>query len=202
MVIFFKEAIKNWQSIGTVLPSSKCLAHEMTSNINGKDDTSVLEVGSGTGIFSLYILDHFPAIKQLSIIESNEELSGVLQKNIDDVKQRKATMETSIDIFNGCVTDFMPSIKYDYILSSLPFNNMPLAAISQIMSHYKTWLKPLGTLSFYEYSGIRALNLLLMNRNSVTSYNHYLATSVMPNVVSESHVLYNFPPANVYHIKP
>jgi len=55
---FFKEAVSNIKSIGSILPSSKFLTKKLLQNIDFKKADVIVEFGPGNGILTKNIIKH------------------------------------------------------------------------------------------------------------------------------------------------
>ena len=53
---FFKEAVKNYKTSGTVVPSSKYLANKMLKDIDFSSAKLIVELGPGNGVITHDIL--------------------------------------------------------------------------------------------------------------------------------------------------
>ena len=51
------------------------------------------------------------------------------------------------------------NVKYDYIVSGLPFNNFEPRVVEAILASYMKMLKAGGVLSFFEYAYVRDIKL-------------------------------------------
>ena len=57
---FFKEAVKNYKTSGTIIPSSRYLANKMLNEIDFTTAEVIVELGPGNGAITHHILNKIP----------------------------------------------------------------------------------------------------------------------------------------------
>ena len=98
---FFKEAVKNYKTSGTVVPSSKYLANKMLKDIDFSSAKLIVELGPGNGAIT-HDYEELIKIKHPQLI--------VLKASAENIKQE--VIKLGFD-------------KADYIVSSLPLTIIP-----------------------------------------------------------------------------
>ena len=80
---FFKESIRNWKTVGTLRRSSKYLCEEMCKHIDFQNGDRIIELGSGDGVITHYLLDGMKPDAKLLAFEIHKEFCTQLEA-IDD----------------------------------------------------------------------------------------------------------------------
>lgn len=202
---FFKELPRHFQEIGAVLPSSPALAKAMARPVRDAGrPLRILEVGPGTGPVTKEILRFMGGEDSLLVCEINRSLLTTLKlklgKNRHYLEHRRR-----VKFFLGPVQDLRKrrmSGKFDVIVSSLPFSNFTPELVGDILELYEGLLAPGGTITFFEYLGLRKIGSLLQSRRErrrmravdavVKEWRH--SVSQLGEVRTEVTLL-NFPPA-------
>jgi phospholipid N-methyltransferase len=68
---FFKEALKNLKTLGTVMPSSSFLSKRMLREIDFSQAEVIVELGPGNGAITKYIIEQLSPIARLICFEIN-----------------------------------------------------------------------------------------------------------------------------------
>jgi phospholipid N-methyltransferase len=181
---FLKEYIKNFTSIGAIAPSSRFLSDKMTKLISNEEPLNILEVGAGTGAFTNYILERSHSESEIFVSELNDFFCSVLDSKFGD----------RINLISGDILHFNPSIKFDFIICSIPFNSIPIEITKIIFEHLNTLISDKGVFVFFEYAGLPYLRPV----NNFISYKKHI---LIPKRIKRCFTLLNLPPAIVHQIK-
>ncbi|WP_435260813.1 class I SAM-dependent methyltransferase [Tenacibaculum sp. nBUS_03] len=175
---FFKEAVKNYKTSGTVVPSSKYLANRMTTTINFEKANVIVELGSGNGAITKNILQKIQPNSTLICFEINDVFYNELKRiNHPQLIVLKESAE-KIDVL-------LKKLGFDdasYIISSLPLTIIPKKTSTTILQKSYTVLNKNGLFIQYQYS---------------LSYYKKLKDVFGKNITLSFETL-NFPPAFVY----
>lgn len=190
--------IKEYKNVGAFLPSSKYLANKITDNIStrNKKNINILEVGAGTGVFTKKLIENLNSDDKLVVIEINEKFCKILKENIENWKKIKDECPEII-IYEGSILDYLCDDKFDFIISSVPFNNFNYEFVKEFFVKYKKLLKEGGELSFFEYLGF---SFLKMFKNKKGFY-HIKKEMKFKDYSNTDIVWLNFPPAKVVNLK-
>ncbi|MEE4000080.1 methyltransferase [Tenacibaculum sp. FZY0031] len=175
---FFKEAVKNYKTSGTIVPSSKYLAHKMLKEIDFKTAEVIVELGPGNGAITQYILKKLHPKTILICFEINDAFYQELKKiNHSQLIVLKASAENiKLEI------EKLGYTKADYIVSSLPLTIIPKEISHSILTKSYNFLTTTGLFIQYQYS--------------LTYYKKL--KEVFGNAINLSFEPLNFPPAFIY----
>lgn len=145
---FFKEAIKNYKTSGTIVPSSKYLANKMLKDITFKKAKVIVELGPGNGAITHAILNKIQPNTVLICFEINT----VFYNELNKIKHPQLiTLKASAE-------KLIPEIKklgfsnVDYIISSLPLTILPKKISHNILLKSHQALNNNGLFIQYQYS--------------------------------------------------
>ena len=153
MALFTRNFFRHPAMLGSVIPSSPFLINDMLAQVDWKRARVLVEYGPGIGNFTEEILKRMSPDATLIAIELNGELATFLREKIRD--PRLQVVQTSA----GNVRDILARrhlAHTDYIISSLPFTNMPPSVRNHIMKETRQALHADGVFVAYQYS--RALH--------------------------------------------
>ena len=109
-ILFLKKYLKDPISIGSVIPSSEFLAKAIYNSIKDLDQTTVLEIGAGTGA----ITEHISSLNPV-VVEIDKEFCALLTKNFPHLK-----------IVNSCALEQLKKIDERVgLVVSIPLINNP-----------------------------------------------------------------------------
>jgi methylase of polypeptide subunit release factors len=92
-----------------------------TRDIDLSNVKTAIEIGSGSGFISKYMLEHFPNIEELTLVDLNENCSNCFYDNLTDPKLRAKT-----EFVHGDALKFMKENKYDLIFCNPPYIPRPI----------------------------------------------------------------------------
>jgi phospholipid N-methyltransferase len=201
---FFRESRRNFRDTGSLLPSSRFLAHALVSELKKRRSPGrILEVGPGTGSVTAQILRRLLPGDQLDLVELNRHFIDLLNQRF--IKERKFwRYRGQVNLIHSGVEQLPGEAVYDHIISGLPLNNFPVAQVREIYKVYNRLLKPGGTLTYFEYVWIRHLKSPFVGRRERRRL--YRVGRVVTNYirafqVRRQRVFMNVPPAVVRHLR-
>jgi phospholipid N-methyltransferase len=180
--LFARNFFQHPAMLGSVVPSSPFLVHDLMEQIDWERAWVVVEFGPGVGTVTREILKRMRADAVLVAIELNDEFVGYLKANIHDPRLRvvhgSAAEVRSILAEQGIA-------PADYIISSLPYSIMPEPLRREIVAESRQALKAQGSLLVFQY-----------NRTILP----YLKSSF--SSVKLNFQLFNILPALIFHCTP
>lgn len=162
---FLRETFSSFHTTGAVAPSSSALAKAMVGSIpeSAADNFKTLEVGAGTGSFTAAIAERMNGHGEIHAWEINPAFAAHLKTRIAG-DPRFSSMRGKVTVHLGDILDLKNYGHYDAMISGLPFNNFTPAEVRAFIEHFRKLLRPEGTLSFFEYAGIRRLQQPFVRR--------------------------------------
>src|SRR3990167_9756485 len=134
---FIQGMFRNPMTVGALAPCSSFVAEEITrpiTHIGGESQQQVrvLEVGAGTGQLTQKIINRLNELQTkgsiagytLDLVELDEQFCAQL---------REKFASSSIRVHCQNVSNFVSEEKYDAIISSIPFTNLPAAVVEDIL---------------------------------------------------------------------
>lgn len=198
---FLHRFIRNPTEVGSILPSSAALAESIVSQI--PEDTSsrtegkrYLEIGPGTGAFTIEIVKRLGDNDQLDIVEIDETFCDILKT--------KYANYPNIHIYCQSITEWDPEYKYDAIVSGLPLNAFGPEKVAEFIETFTKLTKEEGTISYFEYAYLPSIKIKALFGEELEKFKKVLEikTEFFNNFgFSSETVYYNIPPAKVLHFK-
>ncbi len=201
---FFSEFRRTFDTTGAVAPSGPGLARALARPLSQhRSPTRILEVGPGTGAVTREIVRYVEPDDRLDIVELNDRFVEVLQGRFaSEPDFQKVAAQT--EILHMAVQDLPADASYDYIVCGLPFNNFPAGLVRIIVRRLLRFLRPGGTLSFFEYLGIRRVKMLLTSkdeRRRIAQVGCVLQHFLRQYECDKNTVFLNLPPAIAHHLR-
>ncbi len=180
---FFIHFLKNLKKTGAVAPSSKFLVRDLISHLqrylarDNSEPLNILEIGPGTGSLTKEIVKALRPEDRLDVVEIQKSFYKVIQKKYS---------RSNVFVHHSDILTFNPNVKYDYIFSSLPYENMSKDV------NRKIWQKKLNLCSspayicYFKYVNFRDFK------------NDFEEEIVEKFIYDKKIVLRNLPPAKLF----
>ncbi len=145
-LFFLKKFIDAPQQIGSITPSSKFLVQKMLGGLDWKYFRYVAELGTGTGVFTRYIMQHKHSQCKFLGIERDAEMRQNLQAEYPDA------------FWDECAENLCDSLRMahfprlDCVVSGLPFAVLEESARFKIMEGVLRAMAPDGIFVAFQYS--------------------------------------------------
>lgn len=201
---FYRQFRDQYHTTGAVLPSSKALGRAMTRPMRQcKGPRRILEIGPGTGAITASIVRQLRPVDQFDIVEINADFVAFLgQRFAEEPSFRRRRAQSRI--IHAPLQDVPGTHVYDFMISGLPLNNFSLALVDDIYRSYERLLKPMGTLTSFEYVWIRQMKMPFVGtqeRERLTRLTGYLEEKIRRHQIGEEVVFLNVPPAVARHLR-
>jgi phospholipid N-methyltransferase len=203
MLTFLRQTLSDFRATGAIAPSSRFLANAMTRALPSPDavpaDYHALEVGSGTGAISQAIAARLALRGRLDLCEIAAPFAAHLRKRLE-TDQVFCAMRGRICLHETDVRRLPAQATYHAILSALPLNNFDIEEVRSIYQHFFKMLCPGGTLTWYEYVGVRSVQMPFVSRSRrarLKGVAGLVADYVRLHPVRVEYVALNLPPAFV-----
>jgi phospholipid N-methyltransferase len=184
-VEFFQSFIREPASVGALSPSSRALARAMIHGMALNTADTVVELGPGTGAFTGLIRE---AVGRKTTFLSME-LDPIHVRNLKRRFPSLLVYNDSAERLDDYLTLHGKS-RADYIVSGIPWANLPSEVQGRIMDTIISCLAPTGVFTTFAYFHARRLPKARQFRNQLKSAFHHVTTSPV--------VWWNLPPAFVY----
>ena len=92
----------------------------------------VLEIGTGTGLFSEMFLNTFPYAK-MDLVDLAEDMLNIAKERFSD--------NSNLNFFLKDILNFSPSEKYDLVISSLAIHHLEIHDQKKLYNKIFDWLK-------------------------------------------------------------
>ena len=201
---FFEQYASDAIGVSALAPTSAFSAREMGSEIaRTTGPKRVLEVGSGTGSIAAELAKMLGTDDELWMVEYNADFTEFLSNRVA-TEASFAAVRPNAHVFTGSILDLPEEAmaeKFDYIVSSLPFNSFPGDFVQQVFDLYQLILKPSGSLSYIEYMGGRFLKSTFQPDAAVSESNLITERMMEQYEFRKTPILLNLPPAWIHHLR-
>jgi phospholipid N-methyltransferase len=202
--LFFREFVRNFHTTGAILPSGRWLAGALARYVGQEDGPQrILEVGPGTGSVTGRIIAGMRPEDRIDLVELNDQFVEHLRERFRS-DPRFMPVADRAQVLHCPVEQLTAEPTYDVIVSGLPLNNFSAALVEQILTSLTGLLKPGGTLSFFEYIGIRYARCIVSGREDrqrLRGITKALNAVLNGNEIRRDWVWPNVPPAWVHHVR-
>ena len=183
---FLKNFVKNPTTIGSIWPTGPSLAKEMLRNIKTDSNSSIAEIGPGTGAITKFIINSINKDANFFAIELNTEFCFHLEKIFPNTK-----------IYNDSASNLSKILSekelidnLDVVISGLPWASFPHKLQISILEAISENLKHGGQFNTFAYLQGLYLPTGIKFKKLLSNYFSEIKTSRI--------VLNNIPPAIVY----
>ncbi|MGN7415230.1 class I SAM-dependent methyltransferase [Paenibacillus sp. SAF-068] len=145
-LLFLQGFLRNPKRVGSLLPSSKLLAHKIVHSVRWDEVRTIAELGPGTGAVTRLMRAHLPKSATVFLFERDPKMRNNLKQTYPGF------------MFHSNASYLLKRINQeqihslDCIISGLPFFNFSREMRHNILSQIHTALRPGGTLVLYQYS--------------------------------------------------
>ncbi len=169
------------------MPSSRYLARDAVRLVverlekKQRDPLSILELGPGTGIFTERILPNLKKGDHFDVVELNTYFYNILH--------RRFRFNGEVKLHHNDFLKFQPDRKYDFVISSLPYERIPMLVTRKMWKRKLSFCKPGSYIIYYKY----------------VNFNHFRSRFekqlVRDYCFDEKIIFLNMPPARLFTLK-
>lgn len=185
---FFQAFIREPASVGALSPSSRALAVAMIEGFDLKHAGVIVELGAGTGAFTGLILHRIGKNTKFFAMELDRIYARSLKRRFPELTVYNDSAERMLDYLA-----LHENAKADYIVSGLPWANIPSESQERIMEAILASLAPQGVFTTFAYLHARWLPKARRFRRSLEERFSRVDTSPV--------IWRNLPPAFVYRCR-
>lgn len=207
---FLREYRTNFKHTGAVMPSGATLGKALARFVREREPGHpcdggfrILEVGPGTGAVTRHIAAALRANDALDLCELNPSFVAVLRERLGG-ESPFSDVAARVTIYHQPIEQLPEDTQYDLIISGLPLNNFNVAEVEHILGLFERLLKPTGTLSFFEYIGIRKVRALVSSgagRERLRGIGRAMDGMLQRGEIHRDRIWPNVPPAYVHHVR-
>ncbi|HEY3229175.1 MAG TPA: phosphatidylserine decarboxylase [Roseiflexaceae bacterium] len=203
-VYFLRQLQSSFTSIGALIPTSRYAARMMASECARRaDPRTILEVGPGTGSITAEIVRAMRPGDRLTLVELNADFVAYLRERFEREPDFQRVRD-QVTVLHMDITQLDATQRFDYIISAVPFNNLPPELVEAILDRYRTLLAPDGVLTYIEYAYLRAIKQRLLTgeeREQFGAVNRVLDRYIERYQFRRDFELRNVPPAWARHLR-
>lgn len=144
--LFLGRFIASPRTIGAIAPSGAALARQMVRLAEVESAKTVLELGPGTGSFTIAIARHLAPDANFIAIEADPHLAVLLRKKLPSVR----TVAGSAEHIDRIMKSYELS-QADTIVSGLPWATFESGLQDRILNAARDILRPGGTFTTFSY---------------------------------------------------
>jgi phospholipid N-methyltransferase len=148
-LLFAKNFLQHPMMLGSLVPSSRFLIDRLLSRVDWKRAQTIVEYGPGVGTITAHILARMSPETRLVVFEMNEDFVRYLGRAFPDPR---------LHVVHGSAENVQRELDRlkidgaDYIISGIPFNNMPVELREKIMRESRKALNPGGSALVYQFT--------------------------------------------------
>lgn len=182
LLYFFKDL----KQVGAIAPSSKFLAKDLVVQLKKRlsndncPPLNILEVGAGTGPLTKQITKHLRPQDHLDIVEIHKKFYQIITSKYQ---------QSNVRIHHTDILNFQPEHQYNFIFSSLPYENMPEKISQQIWEKKLNLCSRDAYISYFKY---------LKFRNFKSDFEEKVVKKFGQ---TKKFVFLNLPPAKIYTLE-
>jgi phospholipid N-methyltransferase len=203
---FLTQFLRNYQTTGSVIPSSRALASALCRHVGSGPPQRILEAGPGTGAVTSLVVERMRPEDQLWMVELNPMFAAHLRSAFAQRPSFRAVADRC-HLVEGSVQALGPLGhvgQFDVVVSGLPLNNFSTDDVRSILDAYAKLLKPSGVLSFFQYMLIRDAKTMVSfggERTRLKGVGAAIDSVLGQREFSREWVWPNVPPAWVHHLR-
>ncbi|HEX9164026.1 MAG TPA: methyltransferase [Thermoanaerobaculia bacterium] len=135
--------------LGSVIPSSRFLVHQLLRHIDWPRTCVIVEYGPGVGTISGDILERMRSDATLVVLEINDEFVDMLRQRFPDPRLRIVHRSAS-EVVDVLREHGLPAA--DSVISGIPFSIMGEDDRQAVLRNTFAALRPGGSLLVYQFS--------------------------------------------------
>ena len=197
-ITFLKHFLRDPAAVGAITALNNNVAKKMVKYLKSRDygtPCRILEVGAGTGSITKKIVPELLDHDILDLVEIDQGCCKILE---DEFKAYQ-----NVQTISRSVLDWKPEYKYDFIISTLPFNSFPANFVEKILGHFDE-ISASGCLcSYVEYVFLSKISQLFgdkKKRPQIKDRRKTLRNYRDGLLIERQCELLNFPPCHIYHM--
>jgi phospholipid N-methyltransferase len=149
VILFARNFFKHPRMLGSIIPSSRFLVHDLMRQVDWKRAKVLVEYGPGVGNITTEVLRRMSPDARMVVFETNDDFVGFLRDAIPDARLT-VVHGSAADV--GRVLAELGLGQADYVISGIPFSTMPREVGEAIVRSTREALRPGGRFLVYQFS--------------------------------------------------
>jgi phospholipid N-methyltransferase len=149
VILFARNFFKHPRMLGSIIPSSRFLVHDLMRQIDWNRAKVLVEYGPGVGNITAEVLRRMRPDARMVVFETNDDFVGFLREAIPDPRLT-VVHGSAADV--GHVLQELGLDQADYVISGIPFSTMPPEVGEAIVRSTREALRPGGRFLVYQFS--------------------------------------------------
>jgi phospholipid N-methyltransferase len=149
VLLFARNFFKHPRMLGSIIPSSRFLIHDLMRQVDWKRARVLVEYGPGVGNITAEVLKRMSPEARMVVFETNDDFVEFLRESIPDPR---------LTVVHGSAADVGRTLQElglgsaDYVISGIPFSTMPQQVSEDIVRATRESLQPDGRFLVYQFS--------------------------------------------------
>jgi phospholipid N-methyltransferase len=148
-LVFARNFFRNPRMLGSVIPSSRYLVHQLLRDVDWERARVIVELGPGVGTISREVLRRMRPDAVLLAFEINDDFVRHLKQNFDDPRLR--VQHRSGAAVNDALRELRLG-KADYVIAGIPFSIMSEDDRTAVLRNCHEALAEGGVMLVYQFS--------------------------------------------------
>jgi phospholipid N-methyltransferase len=148
-LVFARNFFKNPRMLGSLIPSSRYLVHQLLRDVDWQRARVIVELGPGVGTISREVLPRMRPDATLLAFEINRDFVRHLNENFDDPRLR--VQHRSGAEVNDALRELRLG-KADYVIAGIPFSIMSDEERMAVLRNCHEALAEDGVMLVYQFS--------------------------------------------------
>lgn len=205
-VIFLKEAFLEFQSTGTIFPTSRWAAEALITPLisrKSRKPLRILELGPGTGSVTVPILESMQAGDELVVCEINHRFMSALKERLSE-NQHYLRIQDKVKFFCCPMQDLPEAGHFDVIVCAIPFSNLDLGTVQGIFTKLRRMSHEETVMTFYEYIALRSIGKVVSppkNRERLKQIDSFFENIFSNHLTDRIRIYLNVLPIHVYTLR-
>lgn len=148
--VFARNFFRNPKMLGSVIPSSRFLIHQLLRHVEWQRARVVVELGPGVGTITREVLRKMRPDGKLVAFEVNDDFVRHLRENFSD-KRLQIEHRSGVEVAGALAQSNLG--KADYVIAGIPFSILTASERDAVLSACNDSLADGGTMLVYQFSG-------------------------------------------------
>jgi phospholipid N-methyltransferase len=149
--VFLRGFIENPRMVASAIPTSQAAMDRILAPVKWDECKLFVEYGPGIGNFCKPVLDRLPRDSEMVVIDTNPLFIDFLKRTVTDSRFH-AVLGSAEDVEE--IIRSLGHEKADFVLSGLPFSNLPQGVAPKILAATHRVVRKGGAFITYQFSTV------------------------------------------------